>query len=418
MALTQAFWEWGKIVTIDSSKAMVAQDSNGKKITVVKGAYVPGASPLWSSVKQPAQTTQLVGTKTSSPTSTNTLKAYDTNNNNAVVYVKPWVPTPGVSLTPPPTTNATTDQVAKDKAVTDKSAADKAEADQMNSFINTLNPDGTPKYDEATKVILRQIYAETLKSGTNIKSPADLEKIITQAATNAATSTNEYAGIQTTRNLQDLQNKMSDIRNRAGLYNQQEQKTYAETLQKTKDSLRARWLTFSWASRNTLWAQSALASTKPEDLVNWVAVEWQVPQERRYDVSGKMNSFKQEALNAWLTAERLLGSAEGQGVKDANGNIIAFSNRDPKTWQLYQPGMSAGLLDANGKPIQIADPYAGGTTYDPSKLMNMYDPNQAKLANGTVNTQYVWTGDAELQRLKDLEIKKQANLKALTVWFN
>lgn len=65
------------------------------------------------------------------------------------------------------------------------------------------------------------------------------------ATTNAETSTNEYYGIKTSREIEDLKNKMADIRNASALYNQNEQKSYAEKLKDTRDSLRARGLTFS-----------------------------------------------------------------------------------------------------------------------------------------------------------------------------
>jgi len=82
------------------------QEANGVDNSTGPGYWGPrsiAAATQSSSATQPTTTTNNQA-KTSAPTATNTLKAYDTTNNYAVVYVQPGVYVPGVSLTPAPAT--------------------------------------------------------------------------------------------------------------------------------------------------------------------------------------------------------------------------------------------------------------------------------------------------------------------------
>jgi len=132
------------------------------------------------------------------------------------------------------------------------SEEDAAALEKIHTFINEYkNADGTPM-DESHKQILRYMVNEVYASSNKVYQERDIHELLLHATTNAEESINPYYKTQTSREVEDYKNKLADIRNQASRYTQQEQKSYADKLKSTKDSLRSRGLTFSGTSRYTL----------------------------------------------------------------------------------------------------------------------------------------------------------------------
>lgn len=98
-----------------------------------------------------------------------------------------------------------------------------------------------------------------------------------------------YYTKDTARSIEDFKNKISDIRAQADLNTQKEQKTYAKTLQDTKNSLMSSGRTFSSASRDQLGGSSALGSG------DVAGAEGSVPLQRRLDVTQSYNTDASKA---------------------------------------------------------------------------------------------------------------------------
>lgn len=271
------------------------------------------------------------------------------------------------NVTQPPATKkeTTPTQPTKEKTSAEleaekQAAADRAQSDAINAYIESLG------LDDSQKMILRQVAKESYSTWTKFYDPKDVDKLLATAAENAKTSLDPYYTKMDTRTVEDLKNKMADIRNQAALYTQNEQKSYAEKLAETKASLRARGLTFSGVNRKTLGKESAITA-------DWV--EWTLPQQRRYDVSTAMNKFQTDARDAWLKAERELGSANLNNFQSELGTIA-----DPyKWWVDYNAGNTKSL-------------------YEVSKIWTPW---------------YVSTWDSALDRLKEIEKRKWDNIRAL-----
>ena len=112
-------------------------------------------------------------------------------------------------------------------------------------------------------------------SGSKIPSGAELSEIIKTASTNAETDLTPYYEKTTGRELEDFRNQMEDIRTQVSDYVAQESMGYKEKLAQTKQSLRARGMTFSGQSRGQLGKEGALQAK---------GIEGAIPEERRLEI--------------------------------------------------------------------------------------------------------------------------------------
>ncbi len=229
----------------------------------------------------------------------------------------------------------------------------------VNDYINSLGG-----ISEAQKQMLRYWAEQAYSNRGKVYSPEELQRIMKDAATNAETDLSPYYNEMTAREVEDLQNQFADIRNQVGRYTQQEQKSYAERLKDTKSKLRASGLTFSGASRRTLGEEGA---------INSQGIEWEVPQQRRYNVEDFYSGINEKARDAGLDAERSLGSSK---VSDIQAGF----------WKMINP-------------------YDGWIKYDPTKQTNLYE------ASRQWTDRYIGTGDLELERLREIEKSKQDRIK-------
>lgn len=236
-----------------------------------------------------------------------------------------------------------------------KAASDKAMSDQINWYIDTLG------LDESQKIILRQLAKQEAASGTKIYQKEDIDKLLNSASDAAIADTTPYYDKITTQEVEDLKNKMSDIRGQADRYAQTSTVDYKATVAKTQQSLRARGLTFSGIQRKELGAEWAIQSN---------GVEGAIPEARRMDYSAKQAEFTQSARDAGLAAERKLGSSTVSWLTGSLGSI--------------------------------SDPYAWGTTYNPNSTTSLYNPT------GTTPK-----GQFELDKKRDIEKSKWSRINSL-----
>lgn len=230
-----------------------------------------------------------------------------------------------------------------------------------NEYINSRTD-----IDEAGKIILRTLLKQQQTSWIDYYQPDDIKKLLSDAAIASETDLTPYYNKVTSQEVQDLKNKMADLRWEAARYADTEKADYAATLDKTRKNLRASWLTFSGMQRKTLGAEWAISS-------EWV--EGTVPQARRFDYSEKSNSIQERARDTGIAAERRLGSG-------------ALNNLQ---WDLGA----------------IADPYAWTTTFDPTRTKALYKVNQAWTPD------YTSIGDIALEKKKELEKSKWSRLGSL-----
>jgi hypothetical protein len=229
----------------------------------------------------------------------------------------------------------------------------KAELDKLNIDIDGMD------LSIEEKAILKQIAGMDFTSGNKIPTVSELQTIIDTAAKNAETDLSPYYEKITGRTIEDLSNKMADIRNESARYTQQEALAYKDKLATTKQSLRARGLTFSGSARGTLGAEGAIENA---------GIEGAIPTERRYNWEDQRAGWQEKARDLGIEAERQLGSATLNEKQDMLGNII--------------------------------NPYKQGITYNASNVSPLYNVNQ----KGTSG--YVATGDIALDRLKEIEKSK------------
>lgn len=223
-------------------------------------------------------------------------------------------------------------------------AAQKAELDKLNKDIDSGN------YSDAEKAILKQIAGMDFTSGNHVPTADELAKIVNTATTNATESLNPYYTEQTRRELEDLKNKMEDIRTSTANYVASETAGYKKTLADTKASLRSRGLTFSGSATAQLGNEAG--TTNPNN------IEGAIPEGRRLDYATKLQTQAELARTAGITGERSLGSA------------------------------AVGSLD-------VATPYGNTNLYNPKALGQ----------EGNIPT-----GDIALDRLKAIEERKNLNL--------
>jgi len=102
------------------------------------------------------------------------------------------------------------------------------------------------------KAILKQIASQDFTSGNKIPSVEELNQIIQTASQNAETDLAPYYEKTSARELEDMKNKMADIRSSVSNYVATETAGYKAKLAQAKSSLRARGLTFSGTAASQL----------------------------------------------------------------------------------------------------------------------------------------------------------------------
>jgi len=249
-----------------------------------------------------------------------------------------------------------------------ESSTDNSQLEQITNYINGLT------LSEAEKNLLKYIWtnADNYTSGQTIPSAADLDKIIQNAATSAQTDLDPYYQKIEKRELEDLKNKISDIRKSAARYQQQEESSYAAKLASAKQSLRSRGLTFSGNARASLGGEAAIDAQ---------GIEGAIPQERRYNWENKIADWRQSTRDLGTAAERMLGSETLSQNRTDLGLEAAFPN-----------------------------PYANSQTYNSSNMQAAHLPAQQG------DSRYVENSDLALERKAAIEKSKWERIKAYVPW--
>jgi len=234
----------------------------------------------------------------------------------------------------------------------------------MDSLLSSGEIDQA-QYNALTGIMETDDYT----TGKRIMSEEEYANIAKEAETKARTELEPYYADLESRDMQDLQTGYADIRNEALRYQQQEEKSYKETLASTKQSLRSRGLTFSGASRATLGEEGALESK---------GVEGSLAQGRRYNWEDQRAGWQEQARDLGTSAERLYGSAKLSSQAD--------------------------FLQPEGLP----DPYEG-TQYVSGRTAPVYLPKK-----DVTQTGYVSPAQADIERQKELEAQKRAQYRLST----
>ena len=192
-----------------------------------------------------------------------------------------------------------------------------AVVDGTQSWVDEQVEAGRITADQAA-VIKTTLDNNDFTSGNKIPTDAEMQQMLADATTIATNSLNPYYERTTQRELSDLKTSLGDIRNESQRYGQQEAATYADTLAKAKQSLRARGMTFSGSSTAQLGNEGAL--------VNEAGIEGSVPQARRYDWEDKLAGWQQKARDLGMATERDLGSA---GISSNADYLNASGVLDP-----------------------------------------------------------------------------------------
>jgi hypothetical protein len=206
----------------------------------------------------------------------------------------------------------------------------------MDSLINDLNSeiDAMP-YTNEQKAILKEIAKGSYTSGHTIPDTATLTKIIEDAATNAQTDLSPYYERMTGQQIADLRQNMENIRAEASRYGQQEAVDYKKKLLETKQSLRARGLTFSGTGRELL---------GNEGVISGEGVKGAIPEQREMDWASKEADWQNMILNVGIPGERQLGTS---AVGDTNFGAIQtpYNQRQITTRGIL--GNTAGITYPN-----------------------------------------------------------------------
>lgn len=217
--------------------------------------------------------------------------------------------------------------------------------------------------DDERAIVDGAMNDDSLTSGQRVYSESEWNDLANKALTKARTELEPYYKDLQGRDMEDTRDAYADIRNDSKRYQQQEEKSYADTLAKTKQSLRARGLTFSGSSRATLGAEGALDQK---------GVEGSVPQQRRYDWEDARASWQESARDIGKETERRYGSD------------LLYEKRD--------------YLNPEGLP----DPYGKGLTYDKGGTAALYNPKKDASQDG-----YVSKSQADIEREKEYAAQKR-----------
>jgi hypothetical protein len=252
--------------------------------------------------------------------------------------------------------------------------AQNEEAPKMSDGSETSNdaPDWLNEFQRA--LWDRVMNSEEVTSGQKILTKEEIDKLTADMEVLATADLDPYYEKIKGETVQDLRHQYEDLRNQSLRYQQKEEKSYKEKLAETKQSLRARGLTFSGANRKTLGDESALEQEGAMGTDKYV--EGELPQSRRYNWEDMTAQWQQSARNMGVEAERYLGSA--------------------------------GLADTGLSNIQFRNPYdlsAGNLAYQGDRQQTIYQPKQSDQDN------YVRIGDWELERKRAIEEEAQRRVE-------
>lgn len=206
-----------------------------------------------------------------------------------------------------------------------------------------------------------------------ILSEDDYKKLETKALWKARGDLKDYYRDVENRDMEDLKNSYADIRNEANRYQQQEAKSYKETLAKTKQSLRARGLTFSGRDRAVLGKEGASKVDNGQAGIAQREIEGELPQARRYNWEDARAGWQQKGRDIGTAAERKYGSNE------------LYRQRD--------------FLQPEGLP----DPY-NGIQYTNNRTAPIFLPHKNNTQRG-----FVSRDQADIEKEKELEARKRAS---------
>lgn len=250
--------------------------------------------------------------------------------------------------------------------------------------------DNNPNYSTAEKQIMKYALSQSFASGNKIWSKDELRRVLAEAAENAKTSLEPYYEKMKYEDLEDYKKSMEDLRLASALYTQQEAKSYKELLDKTKKEIRKWGWMESWESRRMLWKESALQWDRDWGY-SFEGVEWELPQQRRYDWEEYSTNLQRQARDAWIWMERKYGSQVIWGIQDQLG--------------------------------QLSSPYdlkSGNIDYQKGRYIPSYLAKQ-KWQNGYVRTDMeTWAGytwDYWLDKQKEQEKLKYQNLERYWLYF-
>ena len=295
--------------------AMMAKYSPNQYQRLPSGAVIlnPGVTPIAGTVKETtatAPTTQTAGTQYQ------ILDLAAMSKYRADQYQR--LPDGRVVLNPGVTPIAgTVKQVASTPAGSTSAnipatTADQGTLDSINKLLDEQYPTLTPT--------IRQFLMDNFgKSDTFIgkTAPTDSEiaQQISDATTSAETDMNKRYTRVSSEELADFKKQMSDIRAKSETFKANEENTYQKTLANTKQTLRAKGLTFSGTSLKNIGSESALR--------NSTGMEGSVQTARRLDYEGALQGFQQQASGLATEAERRLGTAPVAGALGEVGSLAA-----------------------------------------------------------------------------------------------
>ena len=208
--------------------------------------------------------------------------------------------------------------------------------------------------DPNTSWLLEQMkysLTQSFASGNKIWSKDELRRVLTDASENAKTSLEPYYEKMKYEDLEDYKKSMEDLRLTSALHTQQEAKSYKELLDNTKKTIRKWGGMESWESRQMLWKESALQWDRDWGY-SFEGVEWELPQQRRYDWEEYSTDKQRQARDAWIWMERKYGSQVIWGMQDQLGQLsspydLKNGNIDYQKWR-YIPSYLAKQKWQNG----------------------------------------------------------------------
>jgi hypothetical protein len=149
--------------------------------------------------------------------------------------------------------------------------------------------------------------------GKTAPTDAEIAQMVSDEATNAASDLNPYYQRISGEELADFKKQMSDIRAKSETFKANEENTYQKTLANTKQTLRAKGLTFSGTSLKNIGSESALR--------NPTGIEGSLQTGRRLDYEDALQGYQQDASKLATEAERRLGTAPVAGALSEVGGL-------------------------------------------------------------------------------------------------
>lgn len=223
----------------------------------------------------------------------------------------------------PPVNNSTTETPTETNP--NDSALLKALHDQI---------DGTD-YSPEQKALLHKIVDDDSVKGNAVRSIDDVAKIVSDAAIKAEADVAPYYDKMTEREINDLKTNMEQIRSEAARYAQTEAVDYAKQLQDTKQSLRARGMTFGGFGR---------AQLGSDGIIDSAGVAGVIPEARKATWEEKTADFQDRASKVQTTSNRILGN---KFPTDVSGTFSTpYGNRPLTVNQTTPTDIGIGDLNA------------------------------------------------------------------------